>query len=403
MLHTRSPSAGETWTGLDDVHGTFAAKPLSRTVAVPPDATEATLFIGLQDSGGTVYLDDVKLTVTAVPRTRPATRPAFTVQRENLRGVMYGSRGKEDDLRTLAKWGANHIRWQILAWEMNKSDNQTPEKYARFIDDTIAEVDRWLPLCEELGIRVLIDLHTPPGGHDGTQHLIFADKNHQQTFIDTWDKLATHFKDRPAVWGYDLVNEPVEGRVPDGLMDWRQLAEHVARRVRGIDPKRAIVIEPGPWGGWDNLAYFEPIDVHGIVYSVHVYEPMLFTHQGVLAGHPIGVSYPGRIDGKHWDRAALEKLLQPVRDYQLDYNVPIYVGEFSAVRWAPGDSAANYLADCISLFEHFGWDWSYHAYREWHGWSLEHGPDKAKENPVAGPNKRREVLLEGFKLNRTAK
>ena len=37
-----------------------------------------------------------------------------------------------------------------------------------------------------------------------------------------------------------------------------------------------------------------------------------------------------------------------------------------------GLSAYNYLKDLLEIFEEEGWDWAYHAYREWHGWSLEH-------------------------------
>jgi hypothetical protein len=169
--------------------------------------------------------------------------------------------------------------------------------------------------------------------------------------------------------------------------------------VRAIDPDRAIVVEPGQGGGWDNLDFFEPLDVPGVVYSVHMYEPAAFTHQGVLDGTPIGVIYPGEIAGRRWDRDALRRAVQPVRDYQLDYGVPVYVGEFSAVRWAPGDSAEAYLRDCIDVFEGYGWDWAYHAFREWHGWSVEHGPDRNVTTPGETETPRQALLRRWFALN----
>jgi len=42
----------------------------------------------------------------------------------------------------------------------------------------------------------------------------------------------------------------------------------------------------------------------------------------------------------------------------------MYIGEFSAIRWAPDGSAYRYLKDLIDVFEAHGWDWSYHAFRE---------------------------------------
>ena len=136
----------------------------------------------------------------------------------------------------------------------------------------------------------------------------------------------------------------------------------------------------------------------GVVYSVHMYVPHQFTHQGVHKPSR-GIEYPGMIDGKYWDKAALRRVLQPVREWQRDYGAQIYLGEFSAIRWAPGDSAANYLRDCIELFEEFGWDWSYHAFREWNGWSVEHGPDKADSAPSPAQTGREKLLREWYRKN----
>ena len=47
----------------------------------------------------------------------------------------------------------------------------------------------------------------------------------------------------------------------------------------------------------------------------------------------------------------------------------MFVGEFSAIAWAP--NAEGYIRDCISIFEELGWDWTYHAFREFDGWSVE--------------------------------
>jgi endoglucanase len=88
-----------------------------------------------------------------------------------------------------------------------------------------------------------------------------------------------------------------------------------------------------------------------------------------------------------------------VREFQLAYNVHIYAGEFSAIRWAPGDSAHQYLKAAIELFEEYGWDWSYHAYREWDGWSVEHGSDPSDHTPSSLPTDRKKLLLEWFGRN----
>ena len=115
------------------------------------------------------------------------------------------------------------------------------------------------------------------------------------------------------------------------------------------------------------------------------------------------VAYPGVIDGKQYDKAALEKALAPVVEFQRNYNVSIYIGEFSAIRWAPDHSAERYLRDVIEIFEANGWDWSYHAFREWSGWSVEHTEDKADLKPATMPTGRQKLLMEWYGKNQKAK
>ena len=78
----------------------------------------------------------------------------------------------------------------------------------------------------------------------------------------------------------------------------------------------------------------------------------------------------------------------------------------SAITTSPSTSAssapsagrparADWLRDAISIFEQNGWDWSYHAFREWQGWSVEYGPDKNATAPSATPTDR-ELLLRSW-------
>ncbi len=411
MLKTVAPG-GTDYQGLMDLYGTFGWKSCGLITNVPADVTEATLMLGIQDASGKAWFDDVALSVMGRLRSRPANQPALLPPEKldrrtdlpRLRGVMYGPHGREEDIRKLAEWGANLIRWQFYWY-----DGSFPEKrmdlalYDQWLEATMAEVDRLLPLCEQLGIRVIIDLHTPPGATESRQSAIFQKAEYQKKFLEVWEKLARHYKDKPAIWGYDLLNEPAEGSVAPGLLDWHALADLTAHRVREIDSKRAIIVEPGPFGSWGNLPFFEPIAVPGIVYSVHMYDPLAFTHQGVLDGYPTGVEYPGMVRGVLWNKDKLREILAPVREFQKDYTVPIFVGEFSAIRWAPGDSAARYLRDCIEIFEEYGWDWAYHAFREWHGWNVEVGSLEDDTGPSPVPTSREKELRAGLSKNQPAR
>ncbi len=403
MLYTTGP-AGPQWQHPSKLWGTFDFKPVAFLASVPKDATEAWLDLGVEATTGRAVFDQIKVMVQAVPRTRPAVRPALSAVNSNrcteisrLRGVMYGPAGKAEDIETLAKWNVNLIRWQLHWVPGGKHDawRDGLEAYDKWIDHTLDQMDTLLPLCEKHGIKVLIDLHTPPGGGINIgAWALFEEKKYQDHFIKVWDRISARYKGNKTIWGYDLANEPIEGLTAPGLLGWRELALAVSERIRKVDADHAIIVEPGPGGDWENLPFFPPLPVKGIVYSPHMYKPGQFTHQGVF-GKSAPIAYPGEIAGKQWDKAAMRQALSEIRDYQLDYDVPIYIGEFSAIRWAPGESARDYLADCISLFEEFGWDWSYHAFREWSGWSVEYGSDP-KDTKPSETQTSREILLRGW-------
>jgi aryl-phospho-beta-D-glucosidase BglC (GH1 family) len=248
-----------------------------------------------------------------------------------------------------------------------------------------------------------VDLHTPPGGRDDANDCrLFQEKRFQDKFLEVWEKMARRYTGNTTVWGYDLVNEPCEGNVVEGCMDWQELATAAAKKVREIDGEHAIIVEPAPWGGAESLANLEPIPVPGVVYSVHMYQPHQFTHQGVY-GSPTGIAYPGKIDGKDWDKDRLKRAFQPVAEFQRAYGVHMYIGEFSAIRWAPGDSGYAYLRDVVDIMEENGWDWAYHAFREWDGWSVEHGGDQKDRTRSPTPTKRQELLTGWFAKNERAK
>jgi hypothetical protein len=81
------------------------------------------------------------------------------------------------------------------------------------------------------------------------------------------------------------------------------------------------------------------------------------------------------------------------------FRVHLFVSEFSAIRIAPEGSAARYLADATELFEELGYDWTYHAYREWHGWSLEHEGTLQDSRKASQPTDRELIVTRWFKLN----
>lgn len=404
--------AGRFWPQGAIGVGSFDWSRVVFPVRVPKDATQLSLYLGLESVTGKAWFDDIRITVRKlpfVPKPRGTTGPVYRGHNlPRLRGAMVSPSIDEESLRLFGKeWNANLLRWQLVRHTSQaKADPLDMNAYDQWLEGELKKLDAALPLCEKYGLCVVVDLHSPPGGrliagaYAGSNAGLFNNAECQRKFIEVWQRIAQRYKGAKAVWGYDLANEPVEDVVEEGLTDWQELAEQTAKAVRAIDPDHALIVEPPQWGNPAGLEEFRPLDVPKVVYSVHMYLPHSFTHQGVHGEWKKQYVYPGEIDGRFWDKAQLEAALKPAVDFQRMYGVHIYVGEFSAIRWAPDNSAYRYLKDLIDIFEANGWDWSYHAFREWSGWSVEHGADKNNTAPSTEPTDRQKLLREWFAKNK---
>jgi hypothetical protein len=170
--------------------------------------------------------------------------------------------------------------------------------------------------------------------------------------------------------------------------------------VRAADPDTTIIVESNGWDSPDAFSYLSPLAMDNVVYQAHMYAPHAFTHQGVGAREWRKAKYPDPEKG--WDKAFLREKLAPVREFQLRHGARIYVGEFSAIAWA--DGAGDYLRDCIELFEEYGWDWTYHAFRESNIWSIEHEiPAPGQKAVPSADNPRKRAILKGLSHTKESK
>ncbi len=402
--------AGTQWPQPQIGIGSFDWTHFASRLLIPAEATAVTLVLGLESVTGKAWFDNARITFVKsiqLAAPAPANQPIFRGHNlSRLRGAMVSPGSlTRSDLQTFADWGGNLIRWQLIRSNM-PDDQNIPEAYDRWLDDQLHRLDQGLDWARSMGIMVVVDLHSPPGGknsaggYQAAMGGIFSDPRAQSRFVDVWKKITNRYKGEKQIWGFDLVNEPVDDTASDGCDDWQGLALRAGRAVQEIDPARVLIVECPSWGSPDGFTGFQPIPLPHVVYSVHMYNPGEFTHQGVFSPS-VPVQYPGKISGVVWDKSALEKSLAPAIQFAKRYRVNMYVGEFSAIRWAPGGE--RYLSDLIDIFEENGWDWSYHAYREWSGWSVEHSDVKGEEQPTTTPTARKLLLQRWFKQNQRAK
>ena len=318
------------------------------------------------------------------------------------RGVMspITDQANEENFKVLRDWNVNLMRLQLNTSEAIARD---PLRYRKFIDEKIEKViPNVLDLGRKYGIAIIIDLHTVPGTANSRNNpCLFDDEERVQFFIRIWERIAAKFKGHPALYGYDLINEPNEQRsVRFGYWEVQRLA---AEAIRRIDPETPIYIESNHLCSPYTYPYLSPLKLKNIIYQLHSYDPFVYTHTRFTekdrkAGKTLP-SYPGKFLGANWDFESLKARLRPVREFQRRHQARIYVGEFSARACAPG--AERYLEDSIRAFEEAGWDWTYHAFREAKIWSLEYAGPTDDTLVPSNDNPRKRILLNAFRRNRS--
>jgi aryl-phospho-beta-D-glucosidase BglC (GH1 family) len=319
------------------------------------------------------------------------------------RGANASPRLSEQDVADLAALGANIVRPNFNALPLMQ---KTPPY--DFNEAAFERLDQITGYCEKHRIGVVVDPHTTPGTERTTttspNDAFWKEPEMQELLVKLWDKIARRYRDRGSVIaGHDLLNEPSlpNGGAAGTLADWNALVRRLIKAIRAADKTHAIIIEPPtlrmPDGKMRNrlegMDYLERPPDDNVVYSPHMYEPHAFTHQGVQ-GRPQPFPYPGKFGNRNWDRAEMERVLEPVAAFQKKYGAPIFMGEFSAPRWC-GEDGNRYLRDVIEICEKNGWSWAYHSFREWEGWDAERS-NTDKNDRQRYPSTPRLELLKSF-------
>ncbi len=408
MIHYFDPTVKKArkrnaWRKLASEFGTFDWKTWSLVDVIPPNVSNLAMVVTLQGCRGELWVDDITIwRAREVPDDAvrpPASNPAADaiprglwagrVRPDARRGVMSGRDLSEDAFRTLWDWGANLIRLQI---SVPPKGIETDEDYLLALSNRLNGTAVHLDRCRRYGLKACLDLHGGPRT-EKTKHAANVVPEGYDTALlrRAWRMIATRFRGDPAVYGYDILNEP-----SCSAQTWRRVFEETVAEIRTVDATTPVITE--------SLVTYYPPEMN-VIYSPHFYTPHCLTHYGVGTQWKVRWSYLNYINGVWWDRDQLRVAMKDVIDFSLAHpDARVYIGEFSCISWVRNADA--YLSDCIELFEEYGWDWTYHAFREWPPWDVEKEPDELYDTdpshirPAKGDTARKRALLKGLRRGR---
>jgi len=251
-------------------------------------------------------------------------------------------------------------------------------------EHSLKKISPMLQVAQQRGVVTVINVSKFCLGGDQRKAAFWTDEQEKKRIYAMIDRIIeqTSKFDRSLI-AYDFFSEPLvitpsRRRLPPP--DWNDYLAGIVKHVRAKDDTSWMVVSAGPGMNPVGYADLHPVSDKRVIYNVHMYLPTQFTHQG-LAHIPWGVTYPGGVKGVYWDKHKLRGALDVVRDFQIKNEALVWVGEFSAVRWAEGSEL--YIKDLVDIFEGYGWGWAYFSASGFHGWNPNYSRHYASNQRMA--------------------
>jgi endoglucanase len=283
----------------------------------------------------------------------------------------------ETHFEMAAAGGFDHIRLPVRF-----SAHTEPAAPYRVEETFFQRVDWAIEQALSRKLAIIVDLHH-------YDELMEDPEAHTERFLAIWEQIATRYADRPEQVKFELFNEPCKQFNPVRV---NAMVSRVLPIIRQSNPTRWIVVDSYFWAAGAYLGALElPTTDPYLAASFHMYQPMLFTHQGAPWMGPeyqtLGVQFPGPPDKpitpekfatsmgwvKDWFRrynteppktnpsgpATLDLEFDYASRFAAKTGRPVYLGEFGVIDRADEASRVRWLRAVRGEAERRQLAWAY--------------------------------------------
>jgi endoglucanase len=284
---------------------------------------------------------------------------------------------EESDFTRLRAEGFDHVRLPVRF-----SAHASTDPPYTIEDEFFARVDWALRQALLNNLAVVLDFHH-------YEELMKDPDGHAARFVGLWRQIAGRYRNVPEAVCFELLNEPHDKL---NATKWNSLMASALRAVRETNPKRTVILEGVDWASAKNLRDTLSVpDDPAVVGSFHMYQPILFTHQGATwmapEFHSTGVVFPGppqttlrpdpAAESVSWTRdwfdrynrealgsnpsgpSAVAEQLDMAMAFAQSHHLPVYMGEFAAIDIADMASRSRWTRMVRVEAEKRGFGWAY--------------------------------------------
>ncbi|MCH5325145.1 MAG: glycoside hydrolase family 5 protein [Eubacterium sp.] len=255
----------------------------------------------------------------------------------------------EPDFEKIASWGLDHVRIPV---DYNVLENED----GTYKDDGFDRLDNAVKLAKKYGLNTIIDLHKTAGfsfdDYSENEHGFFESEKYQERFYRLWEKLAERFGKYSENVAFELLNEVTD---KEFIGVWNKVIHECIKRIREYAPDTVILV--GSY--WNNspeaVKDLDPPYDEKIVYNIHCYSPIQFTHQGApWAQAVIKLEERYSFDELDITPEYFEKQFTNALEKAKQYGVDIYCGEYGVIDVATPEDTVKWFKVINSVFEKHG-------------------------------------------------
>ena len=256
-----------------------------------------------------------------------------------IRALVLELLGPEGSAAFWQKYRDNYVTREDIALLHRAGFNaiRVPLHYSLFESDGegFKLLDRLIGWSRAEGLYVILDLHAAPGGQTGANiddspgyPWLYQSEKEQEHLIAIWRRLAAHYRDEPAVLGYDLLNEPIPHYPKLAPLNsaLEPLYKKLVGQIREVDVHHVLFLGGAQWDS--NFSVFGPPFDANLVYTFH----------------------------KYWTEPN-QSVVQQYIDFREHYGVPIWLGE-------SGENTDEWIAQFVRVLENHDIGWAFWPFKK---------------------------------------